>query len=150
MESLVTLQSREACLVLKSKRHIKRLPICHKASANPCTELTASLQLRCWPNRRYLIVQQRRQEIGIFFSRDLAGEVLSSEMVLVAIGGFRGQFVRLLLQKLLCKGFVNFLTFGCHDTVFAPLPELTSADFRRGCIFLRKQISPMSFPLIYS
>lgn len=75
-----------------------------------------------------LFVSIPGEEISVVFAGDLAGEVLSSKVVLVALAGLGGQLVGALLEQLQRVGLVDALALGGGDAVANPLPELTARD----------------------
>lgn len=83
-----------------------------------------------------LIVEQTGQEVGVILTGDLASEVTSSKLELVAPGALGGQFVGLLLQKTQGVGLVDLLAVRGGDAVVRPLPELRAGDFGGGRVLL--------------
>lgn len=92
----------------------------------------------------------RCQEVCIVLSSDLAREVLCSKVVFISLCRFRGELVGLFPQQPLGICLVNFLAFGCRNGVFAPLPQLASANLCSCGILLTVQTSVSSVSrLIY-
>lgn len=97
----------------------------------------ATLQLsRGASGGRDLVVEQTGQEVGVILTGDLAGEVASSKLELVALGALGGQLVGLLLQKTQGVGLVDLLAVRGGDAVVRPLPELRPGDFGGGGVLL--------------
>lgn len=71
-------------------------------------------------------INLRSEEVGVVLASDLAREVLSSKVVLVALGTGSSELVGRLLEKLQGVGLVDALALGGGDTVLNPLPKLAS------------------------
>lgn len=82
----------------------------------------------------------RSQEISIVLASDLAGKVLGSKVVLVALASLLGKVISALLEELEGVGLVDALALGGGDAVADPLPELASGDLGGGSILPVNQI----------
>lgn len=82
----------------------------------------------------------RCQEVCIVLPSDLTREVLGSQVIVIPLWRFRGELVGLLLQQPLRICLVYLFAFGSGYAVFAPLPQLASADLCSCCILLKSRI----------
>lgn len=78
----------------------------------------------------------RGQEVSIILSSNLAGEVASSKLILIALWSLCGKFVGLLLEELKGVCLIDSLPFSGGNVVLGPLPELASANFSGSSILL--------------
>ena len=77
----------------------------------------------------------RCEELSIFFTRHLSGEIFRRQLVFISLGCVFLQLFRLLIQQLESVLLVDLLPLGGGNTVSDPLPQLRSGHFGGGGVF---------------